>query len=115
MGANRDSLAADAFHDASRASADDGDAPAGFLSSLDSTMPPTPLRDLLAADGATIFVLSADPELIHAVERAGGDQFPVRVVASWAALVDAAARRRTHIVLVDADTLPLELPDAVMQ
>ena len=113
MGANRDSLSADGFDGLKRASAAAGDVPSGSPASLDSTLPPTPLRDLLAADGATIFVLSADPDLTRIVARAGGDQYPIRLVDNWVEVVGAAAARRTHIVLLDADALPVALPDAV--
>src|SRR5690606_32595846 len=66
-------------------------------------------------DGATIFVLSSDTELIHTVEQAGGERFPIRVVTSWTALVDAAARQRTYIVLIDADALHIPMSEAVTQ
>src|SRR5690606_10176046 len=61
----------------------------------------------------TIFVLSADPDLTRIVARAGGDQYPIRLVDNWVEVVGAAAARRTHIVLLDADALPVALPDAV--
>src|SRR5690606_27206108 len=61
----------------------------------------------------TIFVLSADPDLTRIVARAGGDQYPIRLVDNWVEVVGAAAARRTHIVLLDADALPVALSDAV--
>lgn len=114
MGANRDSLSAKAFENSTRARGRSGGA-RGSSSSLDSTLPPTPLRDLLIADGATIYILSADDELIHAVEQAAGDQYPIHIVDDWDELVDAAERQRAHIALLDADALPTDLPDAVAE
>lgn len=113
MGANRDSLVLDGGEGPKLASAASGDALSGSPAPLDSTLPPTPLRDLLAADGAAIFVLSSDRELSRTVEQAGRDRYPIYRVADWTELVGAIVMRRARIVLLDADSLPVALPEAV--
>ena len=49
---------------------------AGPVGPLDATLPPTPVRDLLAASGATVFVLATDPGLIAVIRRAA-EQHPL--------------------------------------
>ena len=53
---------------------------------LDATLPPTPMRDLLAASGATLFVLATDATLVTTVRRAA-DQHPLFVVETWVELL----------------------------
>ena len=72
---------------------------------LEATLPPTPVRELLAASGATLFVLTTDSEFAAAIQRAAGDRYPLVVVESWAELEDAAATGRCGIALVDAAAL----------
>ena len=38
---------------------------------------PTPVRELLAASGATLFVLAADADFVAAIRRAAGDRYPL--------------------------------------
>ncbi|HEY8554506.1 MAG TPA: energy transducer TonB [Burkholderiales bacterium] len=76
---------------------------------LDTTLPPTPLKDLLAAGGATVYVLSADDKLHDVVRRAGGGQFPVEAVRDWAELRAAIDAGRCHIALLDAELLGTSL------
>lgn len=90
-----------------------GDVVPGSLAALDSTLPPTPLKDLLAADGASIFVLTEDVDLVAAVQQAGGEQYPVHAVGGWSALVDVIDSGRCHIVLLDVDAVPSTLGKAV--
>lgn len=78
---------------------------------LDSTMPPTPLRDLLAADGASVFVLSDDHALLGIVQEAGGEQYPVFAAKSWQGLREAIVERRCGIALLDIDALTGEVED----
>jgi TonB family protein len=73
--------------------------------SLESTLPPTPLKELLATDGAGIYVLTRDAALIEAIEAAGGDRFLVHFVPSFAALKQRVAEGECRIVLLDADLL----------
>ncbi|HEX5048623.1 MAG TPA: energy transducer TonB [Gammaproteobacteria bacterium] len=72
---------------------------------LDETLPPTPLRDLLSASGANVFVLSVDAELQDTVQRAGGDQYPVYPVADWHELRAAIEGGRCGIAVLDAALL----------
>lgn len=87
----------------------------GSLASLDSTLPPTPLKDLLAADGASIYVLSADAELLQAVQQAGGEQYPIYPVPGWRELTKAVDEGRTRIVLLDNDAVAGSLADALAE
>jgi TonB family protein len=85
-------------------------AAAGRLSpSPGDTMPPTPLKELLTAGGANVFVLSADEELVDTVERAAGEHYPVFAVEEWAELEAAVRSGRCGIALLDADLLGVEL------
>ncbi len=113
MGVNRDSLSPELEDGRQAASAVSGRMPPGSSVSLDGTLPPSPLRELLELDGAAIFVFSADHELTETVVRSGGERYPIRSIAGWDELVDAVARERAHILLLDADSLPVPLPDAV--
>jgi hypothetical protein len=72
-----------------------------MTSSLDATLPPTPLRNLLAADGAGVFVLSPDADLQSVVQQAGGEQFPVYSASDWRQLIEAIESGRCGIVLLD--------------
>lgn len=72
---------------------------------LDATLPPTPVRDLLAASGATLYVLASDAEFVAAIRRAVGDRYPLFVVETWPELKDAAESRRCGIALLDAALL----------
>ena len=82
---------------------------------LDTTLPPTPLKKLLAADGASIYVFSADPGLIDVVQQAGGDQYPIHGVSDWAKLAELVEHGRCRIVLLDADTLGSQLQRRVVE
>lgn len=82
---------------------------------LDSTLPPTPLRDLLAADGASVYVLSDDAALLATAREAGGEQYPVFPAGSWTALREAVADKRCGIALLDTDALPGTLGDRLTE
>ena len=71
---------------------------------LDATLPPTPIRELLAASGATVFVLSMDANFIATIRRAA-EQHPLFVVESWPELVEAVEAGRCGIALLDAALL----------
>ena len=79
------------------------------------TLPPTPLRDLLTAGGANVFVLSADAELIETVQRAAGEHYPVFVVEQWAELETEIRSGRCGIALLDGDLLGGELARRIAQ
>ena len=71
---------------------------------LDATLPPTPIRELLAASGATLFVLATDAALVTTVRRAA-DQHPLFVVETWPELMAAVESGRCGIALIDAAVL----------
>src|SRR6185369_13348202 len=70
---------------------------------IDDTLPPQPLKELLAAAGANLFVLSVDAGLIDTVQRTGGEQYPVFAVQQWSELQAAIFDGRCGIALLDAD------------
>jgi len=76
-----------------------------YQEDLEATMPPTPVRDLLAASGATLYVLATDASLVATIRRAVGDRHPLLVVESWAELRAAAESGRCGIALLDAAVL----------
>src|SRR5262245_3587901 len=71
---------------------------------LDTTLPPTPIRELLAASGATVFVLATDAGFIATIRRAA-EQHPLFVVETWPELLDAVESGRCGIALLDATLL----------
>jgi TonB family protein len=77
------------------------------------TVPPTPLKELLSAGGANLFVLSHDNELIDVVKRAGGEHYPVFTVSEWIELELAIDTHRCGIALLDADLLGDALTDRI--
>ena len=72
---------------------------------LDDTLPPTPLKELLSAGGANVYVLSTDAELCATVQRAGGEQYPVFTVDAWPALIEAIESGRCGIAMLDVALL----------
>jgi TonB family protein len=79
---------------------------------LDVTLPPTPIRDLLAASGATVFVLATDPALVTVIRRAA-EQHPLFVVETWPELLEAVEAGRCGIALLDAAVLGPRVPESV--
>ena len=90
-----------------------GQVNAGAGAALDNTLPPTPLKDVLAAEGASVYVFSSDMELVNAVQNAGGEQYPIVSLDEWPVLIASVENRRTHIVLLDAEAVAGSLADAV--
>lgn len=76
------------------------------LGSLEATLPPTPLKALLAADGARVHVYSHDTALVGAVQEAAGDGYSVQVVDDWSRLAELIRGGLGHIVLLDAEAAP---------
>jgi TonB family protein len=72
---------------------------------LDDTLPPTPLRELLASSGASAWVLTTDTAFVDVVVRAAGEQYPVSVVQSWSELHAAVDSGQCGIALLDAALL----------
>jgi protein TonB len=82
---------------------------------LESTLPPTPLKDLLAADGASVCVLSADRVVHETVQQAGGEQYPVYKVEDWSALCADVRQGRCGIALVDVESISGALPARIAE
>ena len=74
-------------------------------SAFDETMAPAAFEQLLAADGAGIFVLSADAELVGTVRRAAGAQQSIEALDDWSAIVAAVQDGSCSIVLLDLDRI----------
>ena len=81
---------------------------------LDATLPPTPVRELLAASGATLFVLAIDAGLVATIRRAA-EQHPLFVVETWADLMEAVQSRRCGIALLDATLLGSRVTQCVAE
>jgi hypothetical protein len=79
---------------------------------LDATLPPTPIRELLAASGATMFVLATDANFIATIRRAA-EQHPLFVVESWPELLEAVDAGRCGIALLDATLLGARVSQCV--
>jgi protein TonB len=80
---------------------------------LEATLPPTPVRELLAASGATLYVLANDGDFIAAIRRAAGDRYPLYVVGSWVELKDAVESGRCGIALLDAAVLGARVAECI--
>ena len=84
------------------------------MSSSVDTLPPTPFRNLFAASGASIYVLTDDPELVRAADTASAGRYPVEAVRTWSELLDAVEREFAHIVLLDVDAVPMSFAEAMV-
>jgi TonB family protein len=71
---------------------------------LDATLPPTPIRELLAASGATLYVLATDAGFVATIRRAA-EQHPLFVVETWPELREAVESGQCGIALIDAAVL----------
>src|SRR5688572_3706745 len=71
---------------------------------LDATLPPTPIRELLAASGATVYVLATDATFVATIRRAA-EQHPLFVVETWSELREAVESGQCGIALIDAAVL----------
>jgi TonB family protein len=71
---------------------------------LDATLPPTPIRELLAASGATLYVLATDASFVATIRRAA-EQHPLFVVETWPELREAVESGQCGIALIDAAVL----------
>jgi protein TonB len=71
---------------------------------LDATLPPTPIRELLAASGATLYVLASDASFVATIRRAA-EQHPLFVVETWRELREAVESGQCGIALIDAAVL----------
>jgi protein TonB len=85
----------------------------GHRVDLDATLPPTPVRELLAASGATLYVLATDAGFVTAIRRAAGDRYPLVVVETWAELKQAADSGRCGIALLDAAVLGTRVGECI--
>jgi TonB family protein len=93
------------------------DAPmdSGGRASLEATMPPTPLRQQLAADGAAIAMLTADGELSETAHRAAGRRYPIELASSWSQLMHELSRGNTGVVLIDTEFVSGQLVERLEQ
>jgi TonB family protein len=82
---------------------------------LENTLPPTPLRELLAADGASVYVLSREPGLLEIVKQAAGEQYPIYPADSWSALCEAITEGHCGIALLDIDAMAGTLQDRLTE
>ncbi len=87
----------------------------GTISDSDDTLPPMPLRNLLAAGGASVFVVSVDAALIDTVQRAAGEHYPVFNVDNVGDLQRAVAEGRCGIALLDAALLGKRLANTIKE
>ena len=83
-----------------------------YHAELEATLPPTPVQELLAASGATIFVLATDPSFVATIRRAA-DRHPLFVVETWKELVEAVESGRCGIALVDSALLGSRVADRI--
>jgi TonB family protein len=72
---------------------------------LDDTLPPTPLRELLASSGASAWVLTTDAAFVDVIVQAAGAEYPLSVVESWSELHAAVDAGQCGIALLDAALL----------
>ena len=79
---------------------------------LDATLPPTPIRELLAASGATLYVLATDASLVATIRRAA-EQHPLFVVETWQELREAVEAGQCGIALLDAAVLGSRVANCV--
>jgi protein TonB len=77
--------------------------PGGNGPALETTLSPTPLHTLLAADGAAVYVLSSDSGLVDAVTTAAGEQFPIQRLPTLKALRSLVDSGQCRIALLDAE------------
>src|SRR5262245_26785475 len=68
---------------------------------LEDTLPPTPLRELLASSGASAYVLTTDATFVDVVSRAAGEHYPLSVVQSWSELHTAVVSGQCGIAPLD--------------
>ena len=83
-----------------------------YHAELEATLPPTPVQELLAASGATMFVLATDPAFVATIRRAA-DRHPLFVVESWKELEEAVESGRCGIALLDAAVLGSRVADRI--
>jgi TonB family protein len=76
---------------------------------LAETLPPTQIQDLAAAEGAVIYVLSADAQLLASSRAAFGDACPLITTQSFSDVLEAVTAGECGILLLDADLEPCSL------
>lgn len=77
----------------------------GYRGDLAETLPPIPIRELFAASGITLYLLTADPVFESTVRGAAGEQYPLSVVGVWEELLVAVKEKQCGVALVDATLL----------
>jgi TonB family protein len=76
-----------------------------YRGDLEDTLPPMPVRELFAASGVTLYVLTTDEAFAATVRGAAGEQYPLFVVDGWAELLAAVESGQCGVALLDATTL----------
>jgi hypothetical protein len=71
--------------------------------STEDTLSPTATERLLAAGGASVYVLSKDSDLVTAIDAAAGGRVPVHVIWSFQELRRLAGAGECKVVVLDAD------------
>jgi TonB family protein len=80
---------------------------------LEQTLPPTPVRELLAASGASACLLTTDAAFEAVVRQAAGEQYPLSVVEHWPDLKAAVDDEQCGIAILDATLLGDRIFDCI--
>jgi periplasmic protein TonB len=83
--------------------------------SLDDTLPPTPIDDLVAAASLHVYVLAADAAVREAVRRACGERHTLTVADNWDSLIAAIDARQCDIAFIEASLLGTRLTKCVTE
>jgi TonB family protein len=87
----------------------------GYRGDLAETLPPIPIRELFAASGVTLYLLTADPAFEATVRGAAGEQYPLFVVGAWEELFSAVKENQCGVALIDATLLGGEATAEVLK
>ncbi len=83
--------------------------------SIDDTLPPTPIDDLVAAAGLHVCALAADTAVCEGVRRACGERYHLTVVDDWGSLIAAIDERRCDIAVIEASLLGVRLDKCITE
>jgi TonB family protein len=77
----------------------------GYRGDLAATLPPISLRELFAASGIALYVLTTDSDFATTVRSAAGEQYPLYIVGEWKQLLAAVESRECGVAILDANLL----------
>lgn len=77
----------------------------GYRGDLAATLPPMSVRELFAASGIALYVLTTDAAFAATVRGAAGEQYPLYVVGDWELLLAAVESSECGVALLDANLL----------